>query len=176
MLSRIDRNVEFASSRGPPSRIIRPSAGATADFGPAASSSHAHTRATHEQTSLSRARAHMYVRMYVRTSAAGADTRRGTVRFEHFRVVRLMNRLLFLRVPPPSASRPLFPLARVCLVIATTDRSRAPINRIRAYLSLLSIHPIKLHGLYSPSPFDNAVLSLLFLSFFLSFSSSVIRG
>lgn len=65
MLSRIDRNVEFASSRGPPSRIIRPSAGATADFGPAASTSHAHTRATHEQSFLSLSLSH--VRTYIHT-------------------------------------------------------------------------------------------------------------
>lgn len=94
--------------RGPPSRITRPSA----DFGPASS-----TRGT---------RTHAWPRTDIgaRTRTDRPTRLQGTVPFQHFRVVRLMNRLLFLPPLPthPAALPPINRRTRIFIAaIDSTD-------------------------------------------------------
>lgn len=151
MLSRIDRNVEFARPGAPVAHNKALHRGHSRLWPCSLLKRRTHTRATHEQA-LSHTHKHAH-------TDHDADTRRGTVRFEHFRVVRLMNRLLFLQTLLPSTSWPLFPFARVRLVIATNDRSRASPNQPHTRIFITRIDPPdKLHERY-PHPFST-MLSL----------------
>lgn len=151
MLSRIDRNVEFARPGAPVAHNKALHRGHSRLWPCSLLKRRTHTRATHEQA-LSHTHKHAH-------TDHEADTRRGTVRFEHFRVVRLMNRLLFLQTLLPSTSWPLFPFARVRLVIATNDRSRASPNQPHTRIFITRIDPPdKLHERY-PHPFST-MLSL----------------